>query len=318
MAVVRHLRRAWVVLGLFSLAATAWHAPESNLVEKKFPFPSPVQWKRGNVEISLIALAWGPANSPEMISRGSKELPNEKPEFFSDRSFVLAMGFRATAPGSIQTKMYTGGGLVRVKIAEGDLDVPLILTPSGFVPFRGSPGIFDIYFDQTNTTEYWDFFLVQPNEKEFLFQAPVVSSFPGPASKPELSFRVILKDNDLVIVNASPATQTQCPDFTKNFTGTVGQTTKVNLQLTRRGAVLSGTHQYVEVGKTLWLKGRIDFFGNFALEEEYPEGQVTGTFKGKLSDACRTMTGYFSKPDGSRLQPFDFREVQATDSGKTR
>ena len=72
-----------VVLAFWLLVATASNALASNIAEKKFPFPSPIQWKKGKAEISLIALAWGPANSPEMISKGRERQRSEKPEFFS-------------------------------------------------------------------------------------------------------------------------------------------------------------------------------------------------------------------------------------------
>ena len=55
--------------------------------------------------------------------------------------------------------------------------------------------------------------------------------------------------------------------------------------------------------------GSIDSLGNFVLEERYPEDQITGLFRGKFSDGCQVMQGYFSKPDGSRLQPFELRQV---------
>ncbi len=121
-----------------------------------------------------------------------------------------------------------------------------------------------------------------------------------------------------MIVTASPGIENQCRVFTRNFRGTVGPDSKVTLQLTRKGSTLSGTHQYVRIGKTLWLKGQVDSFGKFILEEQYPQNRVTGIFKGRFSLRCRTMTGYFSKPDGSRLQPFEFHEVKMTSSGVKR
>jgi len=51
--------------------------------------------------------------------------------------------------------------------------------------------------------------------------------------------------------------------------------------------------------------------GNFVLEERYPEDQITGILKGKFSDGCQVIQGYFSKPDGSRLQPFELRQVHS-------
>jgi hypothetical protein len=46
------------------------------------------------------------------------------------------------------------------------------------------------------------------------------------------------------------------------------------------------------------------------IEERYPKDVVTGVFKGAFSQDCRMISGFFSKPDGSRLQPFEFREVE--------
>jgi hypothetical protein len=59
------------------------------------------------------------------------------------------------------------------------------------------------------------------------------------------------------------------------------------------------------------LRGSIDGLGNFVLEERYPEDQITGIFKGKFSDGCQMMQGYFSKPDGLRLQPFELRQAHS-------
>ena len=97
-----------------------------------------------------------------------------------------------------------------------------------------------------------------------------------------------------------------------NFAGTVGANSRITLTLTREGAGVSGTEQYVRVGKTLWLQGTADSLGNLAIEERYPKDFVTGIFKGALSQDYRMISGFFSKPDGSRLQPFEFREAEAT------
>jgi len=89
----------------------------------------------------------------------------------------------------------------------------------------------------------------------------------------------------------------------------VGANVGVKLQLTRQNAALSGTEQYSRIGTTLWLKGTADSLGNLVLEERYPKDVVTGIFKGSFSQGCRVISGHFSKPDGSRLQPFEFHEV---------
>jgi len=188
-----------------------------------------------------------------MIAKGHEESHTEKPEFFSDRSYVLALQFRARLPGIINAEMSSTSGLVRIRSGEGDVEGPMVLTASGFVPFSRSPGIYDLRFKKTDTTEYWDFFPTSSTQKEFLFQAFPYSLMPS-AHNPMLSFRIILKDNDFVIVNASPDAPTACPDFGKNFAGTIGPASQLNLQLTRKGAMLSGTQEYARIGETLWLR----------------------------------------------------------------
>ena len=305
-----------VVLAFVSFAATLFAAQASKILEKAFPFPSPIQWRFPNpdVEVSLIDAAWGPANSLEMISKGREKLPSEgretlpseKPAFLPDRPYVLALKFQAKLSGHFLTQMSTCSTLVRISDVNGSYEAPTMLTSSGLVPIPGTiAGAYDIHFSRNNTTEFWDFFPASPDQKEFLFQAT-----PGGA---QVSFRVILKDNDLAIVNASPGAKRQCPDFTKSFSGTVGSNAQVSLQLTANRTTLSGTEQYVRIGKTLWLTGQIDSFGNFVLEERYPRDRLTGIFKGRFSLGCQTMSGYFSKPDGSRLLPFEFQEPQSTE-----
>jgi hypothetical protein len=303
-------RIAVAVIALFSLTVSAGNDPPSNILEKKFSFPSPVQWSRGDLEISLLALAWGPANSPEMISKGCevRKSLREKPGFFADRSYALALHFRARVPEFVSSETYSASGLVLIKDVEGNLEAPLELTPLGFLPFSGSPGVYDVHFARSNATDYWDFFPVSPNQREFLLQTPTSASMSVTSQR--LSFRIVLRDDDFVIFNASPPASTTCLNFTKNFTGTIGAGSNVNLQLKRESTTISGAEQYVRVGTTLWLKGEVDPGGNFVIEESYPKSRTTGIFKGKFSRDCQLMAGYFSKPDGSGLQPFEFREVQ--------
>ena len=183
-----HPRIVPIVLAFWLLVATGSNVTASNIVEKKFPFPSPLQWKQGKAEISLIALAWGPANSPEMISRGREKQPREKPEFFSDRSYAIALKFRAEAPGFVSPNMFMCSGLVRIKTINGDLENPSSLTPSGFLPLSGSPNeCIDVFFKGSSTTEYWDFFPASPDQSEFLFQVFLRTG--PPMSNLALSFK---------------------------------------------------------------------------------------------------------------------------------
>jgi hypothetical protein len=298
---------------LFATTCRAWSADQPKALEKKFEFPSPVQWKtNGEIEVSLIGVAWGPANSPDMISRSREDIQVQKPQFYPERSYALALQFRAKLKGGFSNIMAAGSGLGRVKNVDGDIEAPMELTPSGFVPYSGSPGVFDLRFNKSDTTEYWDLFPISPDQKTFLFQVFGASGFRPSAAAPKLSFRIVLKDGEIVVIGATPDPGIACSNLKRDFAGTVGSGTRVKLQLKSEDAKLTGTEQYERIGQTLWLKGTSDGLGNFALEELYPEDTVTGIFKGKFSDVCQTMTGYFSKPDGSRLQPFEFHAVGKT------
>jgi len=302
------LQMVGAILLLAASAGLASGAPASDVITKKLEFPSPVQWKAGNIEVSLIGVAWGLADSPEMISRSPQETHLvRKPEFYPDRPYVLALNFRAKLPNVVPNPIsYSTSGLGRVKNTDGDVEAPMELTQSGFVPFSGSPGVYDIHFNRNNTTEYWDLFPASPDQREFLFK--VFS--PGSSG---LSFKIIRKDDDFVIVNASPGRETSCQTFNRRFAGTIGAHTSVMLQLARQNTALSGTEQYSRIGTTLWLRGTADSLGNLVLEERYPKDIVTGIFKGSFSQGCGAISGLFSKPDGSRLQPFEFHQFGTSD-----
>jgi hypothetical protein len=304
-----------VLVGIVTSSGLASGAPLSDILEKKLDFPQPVQWKVQGIEISLIGVAWGPANSPEMISRSHEDVHVQKAEFYPDRPYVLGLNFRARVPNVMSTSISAAtSGLGLVKNVEGDIEAPMELTQSGFVPFSGSPGVYDIRFDhRSSTTEYWDFFPISADQKEFLFEVfSPGSNFRADQGNSKFSFKIIRKGDDFTIINTSPGAEASCLTFDRNFVGTVGADISVKLQLTRHNATVSGTEQYLRVGKTLRLQGTVDSLGNLMIEERYPEDVVTGIFKGQLSQGCRMITGFFSKPDGSRLQPFEFREVGAT------
>ena len=299
------------VLLLAASAAMATGARAQDAITKTLDFPSPVQWKTGEIEVSLIGIAWGPAKSLEMISKGPPDIYTPKPEVYPDRPYVLALNFRAKVPNVLSASMtYASSGLGRVKNVDGDIEAPMELTVSGFVPYSGLPGVYDIHFNRNSTTEYWDFFPASPDQREFLFE--VFSSGADLRVRQGismLSFKIIRKDEDFVVVMTTPSAQTPCLAFDKKFQGTVGAHARVKLQLTRQNMTLSGTEQYVRIGTTLWLQGTADLLGNLVLEERYPKDVVTGIFKGSFSEDCRVISGMFSKPDGSGLQPFEIREV---------
>ncbi|MGA8430308.1 MAG: hypothetical protein WB729_10840 [Candidatus Sulfotelmatobacter sp.] len=306
---IRSCSSLWILVIILAVSVQAQSGPADSLskvVETNLVFPPPVQWTANETEISLVHVAWGPADSPEMVSKGRETMAREQPAFYPDRPYVLALGFRAKSMGAIAAIRWSTSGLFRVTDTDGNTEAPMVLTPEGFVPFSGSPGIFDIHFDRNMTTEYWDLFPVAADQKEFLFQVFSGNVRGGGA---RLFFKIVLQGGNFAIVDVSPRPEAACIERRNDYAGTVGAGIPVKVHLAGKNATLSGTEEYQRVGKKLWLRGSVDSLGNFVLEERYPEDQVTGIFKGKFSDGCQTMQGYFSKPDGSRLQPFELRQV---------
>jgi hypothetical protein len=170
MQLIRSRSSLWLLVISLTVSVQAQSGPpepSAKIVETNLPFPSPVQWATNGAEISLMHVAWRPANSPEMLSKGRQKMVREQATFYPDRPYVLALGFRAKSMGAISAISYSTSGLVRVEDTDGNIEVPMVLTPEGFVPFSGSPGIFDVHFDKNMTTEYWDLFPTAPDQKEF-------------------------------------------------------------------------------------------------------------------------------------------------------
>ena len=299
------LRLLAIVLLLTSATVCTAHQVDLNqsgrkILQESFGFPPPLQWKLSDIELSVIGLAWGPADSPEMIANGREAFSREKPAFFPDRTYALAVHFRAYKPQLNQ--MVSQSQLARITDVEGDVEYAWQLTPSGFVNVRGATAA------SSNVTmrnvEFWDFFPVSAEQRDFLFQVT-----PFYTKQPSLTFRIVIKGGKLVIVSPSPAPQSVVPDFSKRFTGSVGGETAVDWQLTKMGSKVSGTEQYAQAGQTLRLEGAVDSLGNFELREYYPGEQLTGIFAGKFAKNLGGMSGYFSRPNGSDLQTFELTEM---------
>ena len=207
----------------------------STVIEKTLTFPSPIQWQLNrdnrNVEISLTGLAWGPAFAPEIIAKASEQHLNEKADHFSERPYVIALAFEARIAEPL-LDMRTRSGLVLIKDSNGNIEPPWDVSPSGLVAKD-----YDIHFSRGNVrTQYWNFFPVSSDQKQFLFKAR------SPAQTIQY-FRVILKDKELIVVNATPQTPSACLQFEKIFGGSIGADSVVSLQITRQNTILSGTEQ---------------------------------------------------------------------------
>lgn len=303
-----------LVLQPIRCSAQALDAKENppNVMEEKFPFPPPVQWKIGGsafgeMEVSVIGLAWGPADSPQMMSKGSEVHGQGAAKVYPDRPYALGICLRAVLPKPTQPQTIEMSGLVRIKNLDGSIEYPSVLAASGFAGLFVFPGgVSDIPLLGSDIAEHWDFFPVSPQEKEFLFQ--VIPSMKSPI----LSFRVRVKDNKLYIEKVSPAKEGPI-QFTAHYGGTQGADTRLWFELSVMGSELSGFSPGGQTGKTLWFKGKIDSLGNFKLGEYYPQDQTIGTLDGKLSEDYGQMSGYFAKPDGSGLEPFELHKTDPAD-----
>lgn len=278
---------------------------QQQIMEQKFDFPPPIQWKMQsqNMEVSVVGAAWGPANSPEMIAKAIDVRGQGSPKLFPDRPYALAICLRAVLPKPTQPQAIQLSGLVRIKNVNGSIEYPSVLTDSGFAGLFVVPaGVNDIPFYGSDTGRQCDFFPVSPEQKEFLFEVI------PPSQTPILSFRVLLRDNKFVIVKTSPEVEERL-QFTRNYDGRVGADSRLYLQLSVIGPELSGVAPFEVKDKAAWFTGKVDSLGNFKLNEYYPKEQLIGIFDGKFSQDYRQMTGYFSQPDGSGLEPFEFKET---------
>jgi len=299
-----------VVLQIVLCSAQASDAKQAGpkVVEATFPFPPPMQWKIGGnpfgeMEVSIVGLAWGPADSPQMISKGSEVHGQGAAKDYPDRPYALGICLRAVLPRPAQPQTIQLSGLVRIKNVHGDIEYPSVLAASGFAGLFVVPaGVNDVPFHGGDTAEHWDFFPVSPEQKEFLFQVI------PPSHTPILSFRVRVKDNGFELTKTSPESDEHL-QFTAHYGGTVGAKSRLWFELSIVGADLSGDAPFAYGDKAAWLKGKVDSLGNFKLNEYYPESQLVGIFDGKFSQDYRAMRGYLSKPDGSGLEPFEFQET---------
>lgn len=107
------------------------------------------------------------------------------------------------------------------------------------------------------------------------------------------------------------------------FRGTLGGKTAIQVRLRREGDKLSGSYFYESVGKDLSLRGTIDAAGAFTLQEFDAAGAQTGLFKGRwggptCEDCGDSLTGKWTRPDGTRPLDFTLGEYPVSFAGDTR
>ena len=88
------------------------------------------------------------------------------------------------------------------------------------------------------------------------------------------------------------------------YRGTIGDSLRVEMTLSRKGAELSGSYFYTKIGKNLRLQGKVDASRKFVLTEFDEKGRSTGTFKGVFDVTGGEMQGTWLSPDRSMTLPF--------------
>lgn len=114
---------------------------------------------------------------------------------------------------------------------------------------------------------------------------------------------------------ASNIAPTILPDFTKSFEGTINGKYGITMVLTKNANILNGTYNYKGKNTPLNISGTIDNNGNLTINEFNTKGNMTGVFKGQLSD--NNIIGQWSKPDGSKAMPFSISEFTNNEATNT-
>lgn len=113
-------------------------------------------------------------------------------------------------------------------------------------------------------------------------------------------------------VTTSFASDPVIPDFTKSMEGTIGAKYGIIMTLTKRGTDLTGTYSYKSQGVSIKLSGSIDDSGNINLNGFDEKGNTCDVFTGQLVQG--SITGNWSKPDGSKALPFSVSESSNTEA----
>lgn len=91
---------------------------------------------------------------------------------------------------------------------------------------------------------------------------------------------------------------------TKYFKGSIGSSLDLQMKLVRTGDELSGSYFYQKIGTRIDLRGKVDQYGNFTLDEFDKGGKQTGVFKGmwqvSANDGLVTLAGNWSKPSNEK------------------
>ncbi len=97
-------------------------------------------------------------------------------------------------------------------------------------------------------------------------------------------------------------------NYTKTFEGKIGEEYEIVAKLKFSNNQLEGVYYYKKLGVDLKIKGSIDADGILILNEFDSNGNQTGIFKGTFSNT--SLSGNWSKPDGSKSKAFSLKESE--------
>ena len=98
-------------------------------------------------------------------------------------------------------------------------------------------------------------------------------------------------------------------DSQSHFTGILGRSIAVQMDLTIRGDSVSGSYYYEKVGKLLNLSGSISQDGRITIDEVDENDKKTGTFKGQFARSQEKFEGTWSSTDQKTHFPFRLSKV---------
>lgn len=109
--------------------------------------------------------------------------------------------------------------------------------------------------------------------------------------------------------NAPAANAVKLPTLEKRFNRTYSGTmdnSGVEMDLNKNGSSLSGKVRPYGRYADIYVDGSVDNDGSFYMDEKSDIGVVTGTYRGRMYPDG-SMTGTWSKPDGSKPKPINLR-----------
>lgn len=98
------------------------------------------------------------------------------------------------------------------------------------------------------------------------------------------------------------------------FTGAINGKYPITMRLKLAGTNAYGVYFYDKYRKEIRLDGTIGRDGQFVLNEQAPDGKITGSFSGSYVEG-KSLVGKWSNADGNKTMPFALKRVDAQDAG---